>query len=109
MSDDLKAKLGKLQDYANMRDVQVYDLTKERDQAQSMVQAWEHVFDTLEAHIMDRVAMKDPANPELYLSILRSSYANIKRESEQICAARWADYKRQQDQIDALEALNGRS
>lgn len=75
-----------------------------RDTAQSMVQAWVDVFGTIEAHIMDRVYMSDPANPALYLRIIRSGIANIQRSSAQICAARWADNRRQSDQITGLQA-----
>jgi hypothetical protein len=79
-------------------------LRRERDEAQSMVQAWVHVADCLEAHIMDRAAMQDPASPETYLSILRSEVAGVRRSSEQICASRWADYKRHSGRIAELEA-----
>lgn len=76
----------------------------QRDEAQSAVTAWQQTTQSLEAHIMDRAAMKDPANPETYLRILRAEVAQIERVSQQIVAARWADYRRQQQTIDRLEA-----
>jgi len=89
-----------LSKYAFERD----DARRQRDEAQSMVQAWDNVFGTIEAHIMDRANMRDPANPELYLSIIRSDIAGIKRSSDQICAARWADYSRHVARATAAEA-----
>jgi len=77
---------------------------KDRDTAQSAVEAWAEVCERLEAHLQDRVAMQDEANPAVFLSILRSSMANVQRGSEQIRAARWADYARQEAKIATLEA-----
>ncbi len=76
----------------------------QRDTAQELVRAWEGAVSSLEAHIMDRAAMKDPANPETYLSILRSEIAGVQRHSEQCLASRWHDYKSQRSRIEALEA-----
>lgn len=76
----------------------------QRDTAQELVRAWEGAVSSLEAHIMDRAAMKDPANPETYLSILRSEIAGVQRRSEQCLASRWHDYKSQRSRIEALEA-----
>ena len=93
-------------DYVLVSDVAsaIEALEAERDEAQSMVQAWDHVFGTIEAHIMDRVNMRDEAKPATYLEIIRSDIACIKRASDQICAARWADYKRHADAVAASEA-----
>lgn len=79
-------------------------VTAERDTAQSAVEAWAHVCESLEAHLEDRVAMGDEANPEVYLRILRSNMARVQKDSEQIRASRWADYRRQREQIEALES-----
>lgn len=79
-------------------------LAAERDEAQSTVQAWVHVAGSLEAHIMDRAAMDDPAKPETYLRILRADIAHVARSSEQICASRWHDAKVAREQHEALSA-----
>lgn len=70
--------------------------------AEATVTAWQHVFEAIEAHILDRMAMKDPVNPQMYLEIIRAEVAEVMRHSEQIVAARWADSKRYQDEIDHL-------
>lgn len=79
-------------------------LRGERDEAQSTVTAWHEVVLGIEAHIMDRIAMKDAANPELYLQIIRFDAANVESLSKQIVAARWADAKRAREQIERLES-----
>lgn len=76
---------------------------EQRDEAQCAVTAWQQAVEALEAHIMDRAAMKDPASPETYLRILKSEVANITRTSEQIVNARWADARRARAQIDRSE------
>lgn len=78
-------------------------LRGERDTAQSAVEAWAHVCESLEAHLQDRVAMQDVANPERYLNILRSNMARVQKDSEQIRAARWADYRRGTDRATQAE------
>ncbi len=83
-------------------------LVEERDAAQETVRAWSHVVSSLEAHIMDRAAMKDPANPEAYLRILQAEVANVTRSSEQMLASRWSDYRSNRDQIERLEAERDR-
>lgn len=70
---------------------------------QSLIEAWAEVFEALEAHLQDRVAMRDEANPALYLSILRSSVSSVLRSSGQIRAARWAEYSRHTEAIAALK------
>lgn len=75
-----------------------------RDTAQSLVEAWAGACESLEAHLQDRVAMNDEANPAAYLSILRGNMTNVQRFSEQVRAARWADYSRQNERIAQLEA-----
>jgi len=69
-----------------------------------VIRAWSFVASGLEAHLEDRVSQKDPAKPEVYLSILRSSVRDIDRTSDQFLASRHADYKRHQDVIARLEA-----
>jgi hypothetical protein len=82
-----------------------YDhMRAERDTAQSAVTAWRQATESLEAHIMDRAAMQDPASPDTYLRILRGEIESITRATEQIVAARWADYRRQEARIEALSA-----
>ncbi len=78
-------------------------LRGERDAAQSGVEAWAHVCESLEAHLQDRVAMQDVSNPERYLSILRSNIARVQKDSEQIRAARWADHRRSTDRATEAE------
>lgn len=80
------------------------ELRAERDEAQEACRAWRGVYETLEAHLMDRVAMQDEASPETYLSILRSSVAHVERDSEQLLNARWAresEATRQRDEAVA--------
>lgn len=74
----------------------------ERFTGESLVEAWANVFESLEAHLQDRVAMRDEANPAVYLSILRSSVADVLRSSGQVRAARWAEYNRHTETIAAL-------
>lgn len=79
----------------------------ERDEAQEACRAWKGVYETLEAHLQDRVAMNDLASPETYLSILRSSVARVERDSEQLLKARWsreAESARVSDEADRLRA-----
>jgi hypothetical protein len=90
---DLTALLSRLQ-----------ELEAERDEAQSATTAWQEVYESLEAHLMDRVAMGDPGRPETYLSILRSSVAGVVRASRQIVQARWADAARSKSRAEASEA-----
>ena len=75
-------------------------------EAESLVTAWLGAFESIEAHLMDCVAMRDEANPERYLSILRSSVKNLPRDSQQIAAARWADYARHASELARLQAEN---
>lgn len=76
---------------------------RERDEAQSCVQALMHILEGLEAHIMDRAAMNDPASPDTYLSILRADMARVPTVTKQICASRWHDAAVSRDRITALE------
>jgi len=78
-------------------------VARERDEAQAACHAWQEVYETLEAHLMDRVEMNDKASPETYLNILRSSVARVERSSQQIVAARRATEARLQAKIDALQ------
>lgn len=94
---------------AEPAEARIRELRDERDTAQSAVEAWAHVCESLEAHLQDRIAMRDEANPERYLSILRSSMARVQRDSEQIRAARWADYRCLTDRATAAEAKLARA
>jgi len=76
----------------------------ERDKAQSACTAWQFVFEGIEAHLLDRIAMGDPASPETYLRIIRADVADIQRESDAIVKSRWADSARHQKRIQELEA-----
>ena len=76
----------------------------QRDEAQSAVTAWQSAVAGLEAHLLDRTAMHDPADPERYLRILRAEVREIDRTSKQIVAARWADYARLQARVERAEA-----
>ena len=77
----------------------------ERDEAQATCTAWQGVYESLEAHLLDRINMRDEAQPDAYLRILRSEVARVLPNSKAIVAARWADYARHRDRIAALEAL----
>lgn len=79
-------------------------LERERDEAQSVCTAWHGVFGTIEAHLQDRIAMRDEADPQRYLDIIRFSVADVLRSSKQIVAARWADYARLSAERDATNA-----
>lgn len=83
-------------------------LGAERDTAQSLVEAWACIVEGLEAHIMDRKAMGDPASPTTYLSILRANVARVLEDSKRVRASRWHDAKRARDQVDRLGAENAR-
>ncbi len=74
----------------------------ERDAAQSMVTAGQGVFESIEAHIRDRIAMRDPANPELYLEIIRGDVSRVIRDSQMISNSRWAEANRARDGNEAL-------
>src|SRR5712671_2160714 len=67
------------------------ELRIERDIAQSACTAWRYVFENIEAHLQDRIAMRDQSSPETYLSIIRSAVENVYRDSHAIVNARWAD------------------
>ncbi len=80
----------------------------EIEQLEAKVTAWRQAFESIEAHLMDRINMGDPARPEVYLSIIRSEVANINRSSEAIVNARWADHACANSQIERLtKLLNG--
>jgi len=79
-------------------------LYAERDEAQSTCTAWQDVFEGIEAHLQDRIAMKDDASPATYLDIIRSAVARIIQTSRQIVNARWADYRRNVARAEAAEA-----
>lgn len=70
--------------------------------AQNMCTAWMFAFGAIEAHLRDRIAMGDPANPTVYLNIIMREAANIQSESEQIGSARSADNARHTLETAAL-------
>ena len=73
--------------------------------AQEQCNAWRSAFESIEAHLQDRIAMKDYANPERYLDIVRGEVREIQRTSEQFCAARSNDAKLAREKYDALHKL----
>ncbi len=75
----------------------------ERDLAQSACTAWRDVFEGIEAHLQDRIAMRDQSSPETYLSIIRSAVENVYRDSQTIVNSRWADSACSQKHIARLE------
>lgn len=75
----------------------------DRDIAQSACAAWQDVFKSIEAHLQDRVAMRDAASPETYLSIIRNLVERIDKDSQAIVRSRWHDYAAQRQQIERLE------
>lgn len=77
---------------------------RERDEAQSTVTAWQQVFESIEAHILDRINMRDEANPKLYLDIIRSDVARVIDDSRAISASRWHEAKRSRERLDASES-----
>jgi len=79
------------------------ELRIERDIAQSACTAWRYVFENIEAHLQDRIAMRDQSSPETYLSIIRSAVENVYRDSHAIVNARWADSACHQRHIARLE------
>ncbi len=68
------------------------------------VTAWQQVFGTIEAHLMDRVNMKDEANPQRCLDIIRYDVAHVDEASKRIVASRWHDYNAHEKRIAVLEA-----
>ena len=54
---------------------------------QAEVRSWESITSGLEAHLKDRVAMQDEADPQRYLNILRGSVGYRNRTADQIYAA----------------------
>lgn len=73
--------------------------------AEEAARAWREVAETIEAHLLDRVAMGDQANPATYLSIVQSTMARVGRSTEQLLAARWASEKRLRDEVERLSSL----
>lgn len=82
---------------------EVEDITLERDKAQAMVMSWQNVFESIEAHIKDRIEMNDDANPERYLRIIQSCASCVIEYSKAICNSRWEDNKQYQARISELE------
>src|SRR5215472_9509231 len=62
---------------------------RELAEARAGCVAWEDAVGGLEAHIEDRIAMSDPANPKTYLQILKADVANVRRDTEAIRKATW--------------------
>lgn len=84
------------------------ELKRERDEAQSTVTAWQQVFESIEAHLLDRINMRDEADPQRYLDIIRADVAQVIEASRRISASRWHDYRRDNTRAEAAEAANVR-
>ena len=69
---------------------------------EATVTAWQAAVESLEAHLMDRIAMNDASDPKTYLAILRSEIKRVREDSTAIVNARWEDYRRQEDKIKEL-------
>lgn len=80
-------------------------LREEIVKAQSNCTAWLNVFETIEAHIRDRMAMDDPANPERYLRIIQADIGDVAKEARAIENARWQDGIRYQTTINRHSTL----
>lgn len=88
--------------YGPTSDAAIKYLVAERDKAQSNCSAWLNVFETIEAHLKDRIAMKDEANPERYLEIIRYYVEDVSNEAKAYTNARSEDWRRYQTTIDRL-------
>jgi hypothetical protein len=77
---------------------------KERDEAQSACTAWQGVYESLEAHLKDRINMRDEDDPSAYLRILHSCISGVIRDSRAIVASRWADADRARASLAAVTA-----
>lgn len=67
----------------------VRELEKDVDEARSGCVAWESAISGVEAHIMDRIAMKDTSQPQIYLEILQYDVAAVRGDTEAIRKATW--------------------
>jgi hypothetical protein len=59
--------------------------------ARACVLAWKTAFDGIEAHILDRMAMGDSADPATYLAIIRADVARVLNDARLIEASFWHD------------------
>ena len=80
------------------------DALVERHRAEALCTAWQSVFEGIEAHLLDRIAMGDQGDPRSYLAIIRASVARVLPDSKQIVASRWADAAEFRAAIAALRA-----
>lgn len=72
----------------------------------STIAAWENVFLGIEAHLLDRIAMNDQANPQTYLDIIRTDVRELPRESRQIYEASQQRFRTTESQNAALRERN---
>jgi hypothetical protein len=79
-------------------------LTAERDAAEEGARAWREVGEGIEAHLQDRVAMNDAANPASYLSIVRLIMANAPKAAQQLLAGRYIQYADVMRRAESAEA-----
>lgn len=79
-------------------------LREEIVKAQSNSTAWMGVFETIEAHLRDRIAMNDPGDPASYLSIIQNATQDVQRDGRAIAKARWADSARYEAALTRLTA-----
>lgn len=79
-------------------------LTAERDAAEEGARAWREVGEGIEAHLQDRVAMNDAANPASYLSIVRLIMANAPKAAQQLLAGRYSQYADVMRRAESAEA-----
>lgn len=79
------------------------ELEKRLHEAEATVAAWRDVFGGIEAHLQDRIAMGDEANPQCYLDIIRADIARVDASSKAMVASRWHDAKLAADALRLAE------
>lgn len=79
-------------------------LQERLDRAEAAVTSWRYVIDGIRAHLKDRIAMGDPADPRTYLEIIDGYVRDIERDSQQIVNARWNERAQAADALDAAQA-----
>lgn len=106
----LKERVLELEDALGFTDKQSQKLAKDlihmieqRDIAQAAVTAWQGVFEGIEAYIKDRMEAKDEADTETYLRIIKADVSRIIEQSQKIAAARWEDYRRQEEILRRMQ------
>lgn len=101
---DLTARLAAAESQLAEERVKVASLEAERDRlyeksesASALCLAWDFVFQGIDAHIRDRIAVGDPASPETYLQIIRKDAGQVAVDSQRFLASR-------RSEIDQLHA-----